>query len=259
LNFPGGRDDFFHGLHLVRPAQPFRRSTLDLSAFAYESAHESIVVPWHFSSLYFNGPILCRRKIVYCVKKSIKKFIGGGLVAFMCLIMAPAAMAAPVTGAIFTTLFDGSAVDFNIYDTKEDVYLNGGPRSPKAPCTAAGLPDGYYAFQVTDPSGQVVLSTDDLSQRIVQVLGGVIVASFSHPTGTGKCNSETVQLMPFNDTPNPGGEYKVWMAPINPSGPFGSFVFTPRESQTDNYKEVACVPDPTNNFCGGGTPPPPPQ
>ena len=154
-----------------------------------------------------------------CVKKSIKKFIGGGLVAFMCLIMAPAAMAAPVTGAIFTTLFDGSAVDFNIYDTKEDVYLNGGPRSPKAPCTAAGLPDGYYAFQVTDPSGQVVLSTDDLSQRIVQVLGGVIVASFSHPTGTGKCNSETVQLMPFNDTPNPGGEYKVWMAPINPSGP----------------------------------------
>jgi hypothetical protein len=198
-------------------------------------------------------------KLSMCVKKSIKKFVGGGLVAFMCLIMAPAAMAAPVTGAIFTTLFDGSAVDFNIYDTKEDVYLNGGPRSPKAPCTAAGLPDGYYAFQVTDPSGQVVLSTDALSQRIVQVLGGVIVASFSHPTGTGKCNSETVQLMPFNDTPNPGGEYKVWMAPINPSGPFGSFVFIPSQSKTDNFKVVPCVPDPTNNFCGGGTPPPPPQ
>jgi hypothetical protein len=200
-------------------------------------------------------------KLSMCVKKSIKKFVGGGLVAFMCLIMAPPAMAAPVTGAIFTTDVNGTFVNANIYEAKEDVYLNGGPRSPKAPCTAAGLPDGYYAFQVTDPSGQTVLSTDDLSQRIVQVYGGIIVASFGHPTGPGKCSSVTVQLVPFNDTPNPGGEYKVWMAPItiNSNGTFTFGGFVPNQSKTDNFKVVPCVPDPTNNFCSSGNPPPLPQ
>ena len=32
-----------------------------------------------------------------------------------------------VTGAIFTTTSDGSTVNGNIYDSKEAVYLNGGP------------------------------------------------------------------------------------------------------------------------------------
>ena len=42
-----------------------------------------------------------------------------------------------------------------------------------------------------------------------------------HGIGIGKClgpnglNSITVQLSPFNLTPNPGGEYKVWMAKVN--------------------------------------------
>src|SRR5262249_51824652 len=31
------------------------------------------------------------------------------------------------SGAIFTTLVDGSAVNYNIYAAKEDVYLDGGP------------------------------------------------------------------------------------------------------------------------------------
>jgi len=182
-----------------------------------------------------------------------------GLVAFMVFIAAPVAMAAPVTGAIFTTLIDGSAVDFNVYEAKEDVYLNGGPRSPKAPCTAAGLPDGDYYFQVTDPSGNVLLSTDDVTERKVHVSGGVITQylglNSTHLLGVGKCGSLTVQLLPFSDTPNPGGEYKAWMTPVQAYQSFGGFV--PSQSKTDNFKVVPCVPDATTSCdSGGGTPPP---
>jgi hypothetical protein len=168
-----------------------------------------------------------------CLKKSIYKFITVRLAGAIIFISPSAAMAAQVTGAIFTTLFDGSAVDHNIYDAKEEVYLNGGPNSPKAPCTAAGLPDGDYYFQVTDPSGKVVLSTDDIKERKVRVQNGVIKAYLgkTHHFSVGKCVSVTVQLYPFNDTPNPGGEYKVWMTPVaNFNG------FLPSKSKTDNFK-----------------------
>ncbi len=91
-----------------------------------------------------------------------RKIIRGGIAALALSLATSSAMAAQVTGAIFTTLKDGSAVNYNIYDVKEDVYLNGGPVSPKAPCTAAGLPDGEYYFQVTDPSGRWLLSSDPI-------------------------------------------------------------------------------------------------
>src|SRR5215216_5723801 len=65
--------------------------------------------------------------------------------------------AAPLNGAIWTSLADGSSVNANIYDAKEDVYLNGGPQN----CgNGNGLPDGDYYFQVTDPSGDELLSSD---------------------------------------------------------------------------------------------------
>ena len=69
----------------------------------------------------------------------------------------PASADAP-SGAIFTTLPDGSEVNFNIYDSKDDVYLDGGP-GPGAPQGAAGLDDGTYVFQITDPSGKTEAAT----------------------------------------------------------------------------------------------------
>src|SRR2546428_92265 len=119
------------------------------------------------------------------------------------------------SGAIFTTLADGSAVNYNIYAAKEDVYLDGGP-GPGAPQTAAGLDDGVYVFQVTDPSGKTLLSTDPAGCRLFTVSGGIIVSTAPstcpHVTGTDiDHGAVTVQLMPFDDTPNPGGEYKVWV------------------------------------------------
>ncbi len=123
-----------------------------------------------------------------------------------------------LSGAIFTTLSDGSEVNFNIYPSKDAVYLDGGP-GPGAPQTAAGLPDGTYVFQVTDPSGKTLLSTDVAACREFTVANGIITAvvpagGCEHVTGLDVDHgAATVQLMPYNDTPNKGGEYKAWATP----------------------------------------------
>lgn len=145
---------------------------------------------------------------------------------------------AQLSGAIFTSTADGQTVNANIYDSCEDVYLNGGP-PPNAPCGAAGLPDGDYYFQVTDPSGMTLLSTDGIEDRRVTVTGGKITANLgTHVTGTGKCpGAISVQLMPFSQTPNPGNEHKVWMTPVGSYSPGnGVFGFLPSSSKTDNFK-----------------------
>lgn len=128
-----------------------------------------------------------------------------------------------LSGAIFTTVANGSEVNFNIYGSKTDVYLNGGP-GPGAPPTAAGLPDGVYVFMVTDPSGKTLLSEDIAACRRFQVAGGFMVAlvttnpACASPHVTGIDADEpggiTVQLMPYADTPNNGGEYKAWATPV---------------------------------------------
>jgi hypothetical protein len=121
-----------------------------------------------------------------------------------------------LSGAIFTTNVE-HFVNANLYDFKTDVYLNGGPR-PNAPCTAAGLPNGIYYFQVTDPSGGTPLHdlSDPITDRQVKVAGGVIIEYLGTNTDRftgmqpGKCpNSIIVPLFPFADSPNQGGEYKA--------------------------------------------------
>jgi len=144
-----------------------------------------------------------------------------------------------LTGAIYTTKGDGSLVNGNVYDSKEEVYLNGGP-PPNAPCSAAGLPDGEYYFQVTDPSGTVLLSTDSIDERKVRVSGGVFTQYLgtTHAVGSGRCpGAISVALFPYDDTPNPGGEYKVWLTPVADYDPTkGVFGFLPARSKTDNFK-----------------------
>jgi hypothetical protein len=161
------------------------------------------------------------------------------------------------SGAIFTTVADGSEVNFNIYPNKEAVYLDGGP-GPGAPQTAAGLDDGVYVFQVTDPSGKTLLSTDAVQCRQFTVVGGIITstdpspASCAHVTGLDVDHGAiTIQLMPYNDTPNPGGEYKVWVTMVSDFACPLTVVdcavkgskhgFVPADSKTDNFK-VGGVP-----------------
>lgn len=181
---------------------------------------------------------------------------------------ATAANASPISGAIFTTLSDGSEVNANIYSSKPEVYLDGGP-GPGAPATAAGLPDGTYVFQVTDPSGKTLLSTDPAACRQFMVSGGLITGVVAaggceHLTGLSIDNgATTVQLMPYSDTPNNGGEYKVWATPVAdylqgcaalgvPNGlesvdcgykaGVAAHGFIPSDSKTDNFKVGREVP-----------------
>jgi hypothetical protein len=174
-----------------------------------------------------------------------------------------AASADPVSGAIFTTDSTGLEVNVNQYAAKPDVYLNGGP-GVNAPVGAAGLsPDGTYVFQVTDPSGKVLLSQDAAQCREVTVSGGVITGVTGpcpHATGLSLSpGSITVQLCTppdpgscFNDTPNNGGVYKAWMTPLAQYGCDVTVVdcgnsggykhgFLPSDSKTDNFK-VKSVP-----------------
>ena len=161
--------------------------------------------------------------------------------------------APPLPGAIFTTNKDGTIVNGNTkYGAKCDdlgVYLDGGP-GPNAPRTAASLPDGDYYFQVTDPPGKTLLSTDPVKNRCITVSGGVIIGRC--PTGThetypdadqGSSGAQTVELcappsIPFLDTPNNGGVYKVWVTPVGDGTLAGGGFFG----------------DPNNvtNDCGGG-------
>src|SRR5579864_6712533 len=104
------------------------------------------------------------------------------------LLAGVSSLTAGLTGAIFTTNSSGTVVNGNQYDSPCSVYLNGGP-GPHAPAHAAGLPDGDYYFQVTDPSGKTLLSTDPVSNRSFHVTGGVIVTYTgfggpAEPTGT---------------------------------------------------------------------------
>jgi len=194
----------------------------------------------------------------------------------------------PVTGAIFTTLEDGTRVNANHYADKRDVYLDGGP-GPNAPQEAAGLPDGSYYFQVTDPSGKVLLSEDPVFCREFRVENGIIAEYVSMgryytevSKGKGKGNggealvpchidgwefgkhdtgldvdhgAVTIQLMPYENTPNRGGVYKAWATPVayfdgdetavdNGYYPGYFHGFIPQYSKTDNYK-VKLRPKPT--------------
>ena len=83
--------------------------------------------------------------------------------------------AASLSGAIFTTTPDGSFVNQNVkYNDKKEVYLDGGPPM-NAPASVAGLPDGIYIYQITDPSGKILLSEDPARCRMVEADGGFIV------------------------------------------------------------------------------------
>jgi hypothetical protein len=198
-----------------------------------------------------------------------------------------------LSGAIFTTTPDGSIVNENThYESKLEVYLDGGP-PPNAPQMAAGLPDGLYVFQITDPPGKVLLSEDPAKCRVVRIHEDIIVelvrpsdipamyggpfsddytvgrggnavtypcsyqdepdgvagARGRHDTNTdvdyGENGAIVVQMMPFLDTPNPGGVYKAWMTPIGDYLSFdGDLEDVPDETVKFKGKVQGFTPDP---------------
>jgi len=148
-----------------------------------------------------------------------------------------------LTGAVFTSNFDGTGIDLNIYDSKDAVYLTGGP------CQGGShLADGDYYFEITSPNG-VLLSNDSIGDRFITVDGGFIVSTSSHVTHDVACTSDpgiTVKLMPYDDTPNPGGEYKLTVATASSVEECNGFdadstdpifeICNQADQKSDNYK-----------------------
>jgi len=145
------------------------------------------------------------------------------LVAFAGFFLMPSSLRGdkPITGAIFTTDSTCTEVNVNIYDHKADVYIDGGPDHPGS----AGLPDGSYCVQVTDPSGQTVLGLSD--PAAVTVVEGEFVECYQL-TAILKTGSSGFTVPGFDDTPNPGGEYKVWVST--------DCEFANNTSKTDNFQ-----------------------
>ena len=171
-----------------------------------------------------------------------------------------------VSGAVYTSTETRDIVNANQYDTKPEVYFNGGPSDPDNPKDAALLhpPEPYsgvswyWIYQVTSPNGAALLSEDPWYCRVVEVRNGrfyrvpttaevvsyfgltpsaVTVWSLGGSGGNkwqyttvadgGDCSHHfggpfsagdaeenvSVQLYPYQDTPNNGGVYKAWATP----------------------------------------------
>jgi hypothetical protein len=154
-------------------------------------------------------------------------------VAVMALAIPGVASAAPpLPGAVFTTDVDCNGVNVNIFDNKDDVYVNGGPAHPGA----ASLPEGDYYVQVTEPDGDVLGTS----------VGAANPTPF-HVTAEGVADCDKLSeiliktsdgLAGYDDTTNGGGEYKMWVSTVS--------TFDNNSTKTDNFKVEA------TNGGGGG-------
>jgi hypothetical protein len=155
------------------------------------------------------------------------------VIAVMALAIIPAVASAapPVSGAVFTTNSTCTQVNGNIYSAKTDVYVDGGPKGQQA-----GLPDGNYYVQVTDPSGATVLgnSIGMGDQTPYRVVNGVVDGCLQLSLIVGQAG-----VPGYADTPNAGGEYKVWIS--------NDPTFVNNSTKTDNFKVNATEPPPPPN------------
>jgi hypothetical protein len=142
------------------------------------------------------------------------------LILMLALSVTGTALAAPLAGAIFTTDSTCTGVNLNIYGDKDAVYLDGGPAHPGA----AGLPDGSYYVQVTEPDG-TVLGTS--LTAVVTVSGGEFVNCYQLSAIVLSASSGFT-VAGYDDTTNPGGEYKVWVSTVS--------TFDNDSTKTDNFK-----------------------
>jgi hypothetical protein len=149
--------------------------------------------------------------------------LGAALFLLTSTVLTSIAFAAPpLSGAIFTTDSTCSGVDLNIYSSKDDVYLDGGPTHPGA----AGLPDGSYYVKVTEPDGTLLgTSVGSGNETPVVVSGGEFLSCYQLSAILIKASDGTPG---YDSTTNPGGEYKAWVSSVS--------TFDNDSSKTDNFK-----------------------
>jgi hypothetical protein len=143
------------------------------------------------------------------MRKSIIKILMITMALALALVIAVPVFAG--TGSIKTTDVDGNAVDGNIYTFKTDVYVGG-----------ENLPEGSYYVQVTTPNGDLLGKTQTASETVGAdgILPRVQLWSI-----LSKASDNT---QGYDNTTNPGGEYKVWVSTDS--------TFPNNESKKDNFK-----------------------
>jgi hypothetical protein len=120
---------------------------------------------------------------------------------------------AAVGGSVSVVLHDGQPAATVIFEDRCDAYLlvRGQDSSPR-------LPDGDYFFQVTDVSGEALLSSDEVRFRQFRVADGVIEGVSGqgrHAVGIDSLSgAATVQVCPFTDSPDSSGMYGVWVTRV---------------------------------------------
>ena len=120
---------------------------------------------------------------------------------------------AAVVGSVSVALHDGQSAAAVIFEDKCDAYLvaRGQDNPPR-------LPDGDYFFQVTSPSDEALLSSDEVKVRQFRVADGAIEGvsgQGSHAVGTDSLSgAATVQLCPFAESPDSSGVYEVWVTRV---------------------------------------------
>lgn len=163
------------------------------------------------------------------------------------------------TTHFFTTVADGSTRHTRRFSSREDVYVHAVSahrihttiRHEKNYTSHDNdrWQDGDYVYQVTEPSGRILLSSDPASCRIVRIEDGAIKTlrkpksswilvdrsadddcntkndpdglsgnSKHHDTNRdllGRAPAIAVQLMPFVMTPDREGYHRLWMIPLN--------------------------------------------
>jgi len=177
-------------------------------------------------------------------------------------ILAPSAgPALALTGAVYTSNFDGSIINDNTgYGAKSEVYLTGGP------CNGGShLAAGDYYYQVESPNG-TLLSSDSIGSRKFTVADDYIQSATGHATHAVNCSPPvtgiTVQLIPYDDTPNSGGEYKLVVATAASVEACAGFsagstsfeICNGADQKSDNFKVEEPTPTPTASPTPSPTP-----
>jgi hypothetical protein len=180
----------------------------------------------------------------YQSSKSTRRRNSRSLIVALCtlvglVVVTSVAFMAPLPGAIFTTDINCNGTDLNIYASKGDVYIDGGP----AHTGSAGLPQGEYYVQVTEPDGTLLgtsIGTNDETPVVVNSANEFVSCYKLADILRRASNPGPFPVAPdgYDDTTNPGGEYKVWVSRVAN--------FANDETKTDNFKVATGG--------GGGTP-----
>ena len=129
-------------------------------------------------------------------------------------------VAGPITGAVFTGDLSCQAVNKNIYESKTDVYVNGGP------ATGTPMKAGTYWVRVTEPGGTVLGTspTDNLTLDAQGKVTGGCTQLFNLLTETGAVGG----TVGYRTTTNGGGVYILAIC--------GNDTFAPNICKYDAFK-----------------------